>query len=114
MTKEKKSTKPIPKYLKGKKRYIKFKIITNQTISEKQINETINETIATIFGDYGIAQQKIWLIEWNEKEKTGIIRCSLETIDKTKAGLLFIQEIKGEKVIPTIIKVSGTIKKLKK
>jgi RNase P/RNase MRP subunit POP5 len=113
VTKAKKFVNPIPRVLRGKKRYLKFAFLPSKPFSEKSVWSSVSSVFFQLFGEVGLATQKLWLVSWNEDKCEGIVRCSHDSVENVKAGLLFVQEIEGNKVIPVLLKVSGSIKKLK-
>src|SRR3989344_8561765 len=108
MTEKKKSLKPIPPTLRGKKRYVKFEFVSKSSLNENDVKRTIWNVFQNIFGERGIADQKLWLIKWSQNNNTGILRCNLKEEENVKAGLLFIQTIANEPVLPVILSVSGS------
>lgn len=113
MADSKKSLKPIPPTLRGKKRYVKFEFLCKISLGENDVKKSIWSVFQGIFGERGIADQKLWLIKWYSNTNTGILRCNLKEEENVKAGLLFIQSIVNEPVLPVILSVSGSMKKLK-
>ena len=113
MAAKKKSLNPIPPTLRGKKRYVKFRFICAQRLAEKDVWNSISNTFSRIFGASGIADQRLWLIKWFPEKNEGIVRCALAEEEEVKAGLLFVQRAGNENVIPLILKVSGSVGKLK-
>ena len=113
MTQQKKSIRPIPPTYRGKKRYILFELSSKKKINEKGLSRELWNNFLRLFGEAGCAKAKIWLILFDEKKNRGIIRCSNEYCEEVKSGLLFLREIKGAGVIPKILLVSGSLKKLK-
>jgi ribonuclease P/MRP protein subunit POP5 len=109
----KKSLKPIPLSLRGKKRYIEFELITESSLKEKDVSQAVWQSLLQNFGEFGTAKQKPWLISFNSKTSKGIIRCAHDKVDEVKTGLLFVKKVKNVKVVPKIIRVSGSVKKLK-
>jgi len=107
---KKKSLNPIPPTLRGKKRYVSFELVSEQPLIEIEVKKEIWSVFGNIFGGKGIADQKLWVIKWSKNK--GILRCSLKEEENVKAGLLFLKQIKETPVIPIIIKVSGSLKKL--
>ncbi len=112
MAEAKKSLKPIPPTLRGKKRYVKFELNSDVSLFEKDVKFAIWNTFSRIYGEKGVAEQKLWLIKWFPDKNEGILRCALEKLEEVKAGLLFVKEVQKEPVIPILKKVSGSIKKL--
>ena len=115
MAEKKKSLKPIPPTLRGKKRYVLFGLVCaeGKTFAEKEVFHSVWNTFSKVFGSAGLAEQKLWLLKWFASEGKGVLRCSLPELEKVKAGLLFLQEVKGVKVVPLVLSVSGSAKKLK-
>ena len=109
---EKKSLKPIPPTLRGKKRYIKVEFISAVDLNESEVRASIWSKFTRIFGEKGIAEQKLWLVKWIGQNKC-IFRCSLENEDNVKTGLLFVKKIGEIRVNPCILAVSGSLKKIK-
>lgn len=115
MAEKKKSLKPIPSTLRGKKRYVLFSLVCaeGKTFSEKEVFHAIWNSFSSVFGSHGLAEQKLWLLKWFPSERKGIVRCSLPELEKVVAGLLFVQQVQGVKVVPLVLSVSGSAKKLK-
>ena len=113
MTVMKKSMNPIPSSLRGKKRYVKFALVCANPVQEGDAKKALYSTFSQLFGEQGIAEQKLWPIKWLAEKNEGIVRCSLSRLEEVKAGLLFIQQAGGQKVVPLIVAVSGSVGKLK-
>lgn len=113
MTTKKKGLNPIPSTLRGKKRYVKFKLICGKALQEKEVWNSVSVAFQNLFGASGVAGQRLWLIKWFPESNEGILRCSLREEENVKAGLLFVQRVGTESVVPMIVKVSGSVKKLK-
>ena len=129
---QKKSLNPIPSSMRGKKRYVKFRFIcarqglsspsrgedralhqAEHALAERDAWLSIQSTFSSLFGSQGMAEQRLWLLKWFPESNEGILRCSLAEEENVKAGLLFVQKVGPENVVPLIVKVSGSVKKLK-
>lgn len=113
MTQVKKSIRPIPLTYRGKKRYILFELIADKSLDGRDVEIAVRENFLALLGEAGFARAKLWFILFNSQENSCIIRCANEYCEEVKAGLLFMKEVKGGRVIPKILSVSGSIKKLK-
>ena len=119
MPEKKKSLNPIPSTLRGKKRYVKFRLIVGawsvewKYFGEKEVWNEMVFVFGFFLGGNGIARQRLWLVKWFPETNEGIIRCALHEEENVKAGLLFLQKIGPASVIPIIVAVSGSVKKLK-
>ena len=111
MAEKKKSLKPIPPTLRGKKRYIKFELVCDSLLHEGDVKKGLFAVFSELFGSKGIAEQKLWLVKSMGGNKF-IVRCSLAKEPEVRAGLLFLSKIAGKPVIPIIMAVSGSIAKL--
>lgn len=56
----------------------------------------------------------LWLVELNNDENYGIIRCSHETKETVITAMTMIKEIDRKKIILSPVKTSGTIKSILK
>ena len=113
MAEIKKKLKPIPLSLRGKKRYVEFELISDSALNEKDVSFAVWQTLLQNFGEFGVASIKPWLISFNAKTGKGIVRCAHDKTIELKAGLMFLKKVKNTKVVPKIVRVSGSIKKLK-
>ena len=112
MAEKKKSLKPIPPTMRGKKRYIEFQLIASAEISQEGTKNAVFGVFERLFGEAGIASQKLWMVKWLKTSNTGILRCSLSQEENVKAGLLFVTRAGGTGVVPLVKRVSGSIRKL--
>lgn len=113
MAKHKKSMNPIPPVLRGKKRYVKFALLCDFPLAEKDVWHALRFAISSLFGDFGFAGIKFWPIKWDFGKNEGIFRCSLEGLEGARLSVLFVQSVGGKKAIPVIVSVSGSVSKLK-
>lgn len=105
--------KPIPLTMRGKKRYVLFQLIEGQGMNESSVRSALKSLLEGLFGVVGLAKQRFWFILWNPETGRGILRVSLQQLDEVKLAILFVQSINGKKVIPRVLKTSGSVKKLK-
>ncbi len=67
------------------------------------------DSMISLFGEIGSSHAGVW-VEYFDGEY-GIVRCHNKSLEKVKIALSLIDEIGGERVLPLILGVSGTIKK---
>jgi len=109
----KKTLKALPLSQRGKKRYVLFEIFAEKPLSATQVEKAVVQKFAELFGSKGLAEQKLQFIGFYGLKNQGILKCSLEKCEEVKAGLLFLKSISGIQCIPSIVSVSGSVKKLK-
>jgi len=117
MKQSKKNLKPIPSTMRGKKRYIKFLIealaAIGSPLKEKDVYNAVWGFFLKKFGSLGIARQRFLVVAFDEKTGMGVLRCSHKSVEKTKKALLELNTVKDIAVKTAIIRVSGSINKLK-
>ncbi len=113
MKQSKKNMKPIPSALRGKKRYILFSLNPEKRVFEGEVHHAVWNHFLEKFGSLGAARQRLVFAHFDSARATGIVRIAHTSVSEAKQALLEIKEIKGIQVKPQILRVSGTIRKLK-
>ncbi len=113
MSIEKKTTRPVPPTMRGKKRYVLFELKGGKGLNEQDVSKALWREFLRLYGEIGTAKMKLWLANWNPNSGKGIARCALEHLDECKSGLLFVKRVSGKEVVPQTLKTSGSICKLK-
>ncbi|HIK01880.1 TPA: ribonuclease P protein component 2 [archaeon] len=99
--------------LKENWRYISFELLSENKISEKQIVSEMLNSILSFLGELGASNANLWLIEYDSKTSSGIVRCSNKALTEVIASLATITSIGGSRTTFRVLGVSGTIKKTK-
>jgi ribonuclease P/MRP protein subunit POP5 len=102
--------------LRKRKRYILFKIISEEPINYNLFKDLVNSTILKFYGEltFGKFGFKFLDERWNEKEQIGIIRCNHKFVPNIILAFGLLQRIGDSRINIKILKVSGTIKSLLK
>ena len=110
--------KILPSSMREKKRYILFQVIPEpgEEFAYADLEAGIWNTMLDFLGEYGVSGTSFWLLKdsWNQKEHKGIIRCNNKSVNTIVACLGLIDRLGDNRICFKILKVSGTIKKLKK
>lgn len=114
MKQGKKNLKPIPSTMRGKKRYVKFFFQAEKPLKERQVQHSLWQHFLEKFGALEVARQRFLVIGFDEKTSWGVLCCSHKSVAEAKQALLEIKEIAGIQVKPAVIRVSGTIRKLRR
>jgi ribonuclease P/MRP protein subunit POP5 len=111
-----KTVKVLSPTLKERKRYILFKIHSDNILKKEIVAKQCTEACLRFLGEFGCAEAGVQFLPetWDQKEQTGIIRTGHKWVDKTKSALALIKEINGKKVTVSTILTSGSLNKLKK
>jgi len=112
---EKEKMKVLPPTMRIRKRYVKFKIISEESIVYADLEHAVWNLYLDFYGEKGTSELDLWLVRnlYDEKEQTGVIRCNHMSVDKVLAGLGLLTRLGDNRIVVKILNVSGTIKGLK-
>lgn len=100
--------------LREKKRYIVFRVHSDEKIPYYTIKTAIFDSILEFLGEKGLSQASPRLIKNLYNGKTGFLQTNPKFVDPVKLSLSLIHQIGDSRVIFQTLKVSGTIKSGKK
>jgi ribonuclease P/MRP protein subunit POP5 len=102
--------------LRERKRYVLFKIISEEPINYTSFKELVNSTILKFYGEltFGKFGFKFLDERWNEKEQIGVVKCNHKFVPNIILAFGLLQRIGDSRINVKILKVSGTIKSLLK
>ena len=104
--------KPLPPALRERNRYMVFEIISeNGSFSKRDVSKVIQNTSLQFLGELGVSKMSLWLIEWNDETKKGILKVNHKSVNEMRASIALIKEINGKKATFHVLGVSGTIKR---
>ncbi len=113
MKQGKKNLKPLPKTMREKKRYILFRMDSEIPLNAKSVFFSIWEYFLEKFGVFWVAKSRFALIDFDEKNGLGIVKCSHRFLAETKKAISEVKKAGKVSVKAEVILVSGTIKKIK-
>ena len=103
--------KPHPPVLRDRRRYIVFEVLSEEKFSKKDIMRTLWDNAFEWIGVLGASEASFWVIDFDEKQQIGFLRCNNENLEKVRAILGFIEKVNNKKGCFHIISVTGTVKK---
>ncbi len=106
--------KPIPPTLRGKKRYIAFKVHSERRVSKKDVTNAILRETVRFYGELLAIDFRLWVIEFDEDMGTGFLVCNRKFLGEMIASLSLIDIVGREKVSFQVLGTSGTIQALKR
>ena len=98
---------------KERQRYLLFQLISEGNIEKAELIRSVWRQLHQLYGEVGTSQTGLWLIEY-EKNRYGIIRTNIKSLQMIRTTLAVIQNIEGVKCMFVIHGVSGTIKSLRR
>ncbi len=99
--------------LKLKKRYIIFRTKSDSIISREDVKSGLYSFLLKFFGEYGYSKLACKLLQYEEKEGTGLIRCERSSLYGLLGALALIENLNGKKARTIALASSGTIKTLR-
>ena len=103
----------LPSSMRIKKRYILAEFLAEHSFSFQDLQTVLQASALSLFGSSFSAQLSLQLMDFNSVKKRAIVKCARLELDKAKTVILFLNQVGAGKVVPKIVKVSGSIKKLK-
>jgi RNase P/RNase MRP subunit POP5 len=97
-----------------RRRYLAIKVNIEADITQSEVSRAISDKIHLLYGVKGAAETNYRMIEYDQENRQGIIRCNHDRLTETRAALAHITAIKGAPASVHVVTVSGTIKSLRK
>lgn len=97
-----------------KRRYLALQLVGKQSINERDLMDALWKALLQLFGEYGASQARLTLIEYNSQKKCAIVRCLNKALEMVRASIASITEINDKPTVIHVLRVSGTLKALRK
>jgi RNase P/RNase MRP subunit POP5 len=95
--------------MRERKRYIRVRF-EGAELSEREATEVINAAVLEFLGELGFSKLNPKLVEFKNNE--AVILCSHSEVQKLKAALALVDEIKGKTGCIRVLRVSGMMRKV--
>ena len=96
-----------------KRRYLAVSIDSHETFSSHEFMDAVWGAVSKLFGEYGASQVGLSLIDYDETNKSAVIRTWHKTLEMVRAAIASITQIGKKPVALHVLAVSGTIKALR-
>jgi len=108
---EEKRPKPLPSSLRGRRRYIAYQVISEDKILLDDLINTIWHSTLNFLGEQGTSKTDIWIAKdtYDEKNQSGLIRCSHDSVEQVRTSLALIERIGDVRVVLKVLGISGTM-----
>lgn len=97
-----------------RKRYILFEIISDNKINWELVKNELIRKMKELFGEFGLSEAKIKFFNELKKDKKYVLSIDHRYVQKIKLAMALVRKINRKPVIFKTIKVSGTLKKIKR
>ncbi len=108
------SLNPLPSSKRERNRYLVYKVVSPHPLTAEQMGRAVWKSALSLFGEFGVSQLSLKIIEFNEKEQKGIIKVNHLSVDKARSILSLIKEVDHAPVLIYTIGVSGILKRARK
>ncbi|MFH0948975.1 MAG: Rpp14/Pop5 family protein [Candidatus Aenigmatarchaeota archaeon] len=107
--------KMLPPFLRPKKRYIAFSVISDSKVPYGELSSAVWNCSLGFLGEMNSAEANFRLIEnlYDETNGIGIIVCNHDSVEEVRVVLSMLQTIAESRAIIKILGVTGTIKSAK-
>ncbi len=97
-------------------RYLLLKIIPKDNIEldKEKLHSALLNSILTLFGEMGLVESKFKLLIFAQEKNLAIARCAKNFLNNFRAAIALITNLNSEPALIFIVRVSGTIKSIKK
>jgi len=95
------------------RRYLLIRFLTKEAVSAKALEQTVRRSVEEIVGKFGSAEMNMRVIDIQETDGKGILRCKSQRVESLRAVLALITNVDGTPAAAMVLRSSGTIKALK-
>ena len=97
-----------------RRRYLALQVDSAESFSSSELMTAIWDAVMKLYGEYGASQAGLSLISYDLQEKFAVTRVGHKAVDQVRASLALITSIGGRPAAVHVLRVSGTIKALRK
>lgn len=107
--------KILPPYLRNKKRYLAFEVISESSINREEVISLIWEALGDMYGSQGISRFDLWVINiWGcdipgKNVMKGILRCKREEVTSIQSVIPTITRFRHNRIVFHTLGVSGSV-----
>ena len=96
------------------RRYFRVRICSSQPVTGEQFIATLTASLRKYFGEVGLSTVNPRLIRFDARKSEAIVACQKDREDQLQAALGLINQIGGSEVALLSLRVSGTIRGLRR
>lgn len=97
-----------------KRRYLAVKAESKEYIQGKEVLDAVWNALTQLFGEYGASLAELAFMRDYKQKGYFVLRCSRRALPMVKASIASITEISEKPVVIHVLRVSGTLKALRK
>ncbi len=97
-----------------KRRYLLVTLDCGVMCSSSEFMDAVWGSLSKLFGEYGCGKAGLSLISFDDAKQAAILRVALASVESVRAALACITKINGKPAVVHVLRVSGTLKSLKR
>lgn len=97
-----------------RRRYLALKLEGEGIFDRNMVSDALWGAVLRLFGEVGVSQAGLYLIEFDAEKMSGILRCSHKALPSVKAAISSVTKIGGRPAAIHVLRVSGTLKALRR
>jgi len=97
-----------------KRRYLAVKAESEEPVQGKEVLDAVWNALTRLFGEYGASQSGLAFIREDKQKGYFILRCLRKALPMVRASIASITEVDEKPAAIHVLRVSGTLKALRK
>ncbi len=97
-----------------RRRYMALQVDSIETFSSSELMTAIWGAVLKLYGECGASQTDLSLITYDPHDRIAVVRLGHTAVESVRASLASITSIAGRAATVHVLRLSGTIKALKK
>jgi RNase P/RNase MRP subunit POP5 len=96
------------------RRYLRVRIFSSEPVTGEQFLGTLTASLQRYFGEVGLSDVNPRMIRFDTQTSEAIVACQKGREDQLQAALALINHVGRVEVAPLTVRISGTIKGLRR
>ena len=97
-----------------RRRYLALHVDSAEPFSSSELMNAVWNAVMKLYGEYGASQAGLSLISYEPQERFAVMRVGHRAVEMVRASLASITSIASKPAAVHVLRVSGTIKALRK
>ena len=97
-----------------RRRYLALQVDSAESFSSSELMNAVWNAVTKLYGECGASQAGLSLISYEPQERIVIVRVGHKAVDMMRTSLASLTNIAGKSAAVHVLRVSGTIKALRK
>lgn len=97
-----------------RRRYMIVEVLSDAQVSKHEFTKSMFDSLLTLYGEYGASKTELRLLDYDRRKKQALISCLHKAVPTVHSALTSIRDMAGNRAIVRVLRVSGTIKSLKR